>query len=422
MLGQTQCCNKRGQYHEFDPHRNGSHSIHLGFMEMCSDVFNIAFVCHYTHVLLRLELFIMAESINFGLLEASRMRAVLTTMVCLALVVGEASAQMTQAVRDTVLTEHNRLRRNAIGPGGPDVVSATTATAMLEMEYDMKLECVAQAYIETQSSGSFSHNADRSLDYAACGGSGYVGENWYSGSPLTTDFVGGATRAWVDFVWPESWGFNDCSERENYHGDRGCSGTVGHYTQVLWANSYKVGCGYTEAGGTVCNYSPGGNFVGQDSFDVGAACSACPETHSFCNNGLCSTTDTSSCDPLFEVCSPDCKVMTVSDVVTASPDATYEACEILVLGPDFIAADGSNISVSSGWEIDLMPGFIVEQGATLNANVCGQSLCMTSPDPMPYGCHSCVDQICDIDLTCCALEFDQACLDMVDTVCGLVCE
>jgi hypothetical protein len=114
--------------------------------------------------------------------------------------------------------------------------------------------------------------------------------------------------------------------------------------------------------------------------------------------------------------------MTVSDVVTASPDATYEACEILVLGPDFIAADGSNISVSSGWEIDLMPGFIVEQGATLNANVCGQSLCMTSPDPMPYGCHSCVDQICDIDLTCCALEFDQACLDMVDTVCGLVCE
>ncbi len=364
----------------------------------------------------------MAEGINFGLLGVSRMRAVLTTMVCLALVVGEASAQMTQAMRDTVLTEHNRLRRNAIGPGGPDVVSTTTATAMLEMEYDMKLECVAQAYIETQLISSFEHNAYRVSDYAACGGNGYVGENWYSHSPLTTDITGGATRAWVDFVWPVIWGFNGCSERENYHGDRGCSGTVGHYTQVLWANSYKVGCGYTEDGGTLCNYSPGGNYIGQNYFDVGAACSACPETHPFCNNGLCSTTDPFSCDPLFEVCSPDCNVMTVSDVVTASPDATYEACEILVLGPDFTAADGSNISANSGWEVWFMPGFIVEQGSTFKANVCGQSLCMISPDPMPNGCHSCVDQICEIKPSCCELEFDQACVDKVNTVCGLVCE
>lgn len=116
-----------------------------------------------------------------------------------------------------------------------------------------------------------------------------------------------------------------------------------------------------------------------------------------------------------------CNVNTLSNL-TEYFDTTYAACEILVIGPDFIAADGASVTLSSGLEIDFMPGFTVEHGATLDANVCGQSLCMASIFPMPYGCHSCVDQICDIDPSCCALEFDQECLDRVDTVCGLVCE
>jgi hypothetical protein len=120
-------------------------------------------------------------------------------------------------------------------------------------------------------------------------------------------------------------------------------------------------------------------------------------------------------------CTSSCNVNDVSGLTEYS-DATHEACELLVLGPDFIAADGSNVSANSGWEIEFQSGFIVEQGATLNANVCGQSLCLPSPSPMPYGCHSCVDQICNIDSNCCALEFNQACVNMVDTVCGLVCE
>lgn len=217
------------------------------------------------------------------MVEVREMRAIVVIAVLSVLVAGEASAQMTQAMRDFIVAEHNRLRRDAIGPGGPDVVSSTTATAMLEMEYDMNLECVAQAYIETQTSG-FTHNSNRTADYAACGGSGYVGENWYSGAP-EDGLTGGATRAWVDFRWPIAWGGNGCSERENYHGV--CSGTVGHYTQVLWANTYKVGCGYTSIGGTVCNYSPGGNYSGPP-FVVGAACSACPPTHPVCIDGLCS--------------------------------------------------------------------------------------------------------------------------------------
>jgi hypothetical protein len=116
-----------------------------------------------------------------------------------------------------------------------------------------------------------------------------------------------------------------------------------------------------------------------------------------------------------------CKVNAASDVTEYS-NASHEACETLLVGPSFIAANGSSVSISSGLEIDFLPGFLVEQGATLNANVCGQSLCATSTSPMPDGCHSCVSQICDIDPACCDTGFDQACLDKVDTVCNLVCE
>lgn len=115
-----------------------------------------------------------------------------------------------------------------------------------------------------------------------------------------------------------------------------------------------------------------------------------------------------------------CKVNTVSQV-SESSNATYEACETLIVGPAFIAENGASIMLSSGVEIRLNPGFLINQGAVLNAAVCGKSLCATSTSPMPYGCHSCVVQICDIDTACCDTAFNQACLDKVYTVCGLAC-
>ena len=204
----------------------------------------------------------------------------------------DARAQMTPETRAFIVSEHNRLRRDAVGPGGADFVSPIKATAMLEIEYDVALECVAQAYLDSKPSDwNFEHNPNRAADYTVCGGSGgSVGENFLSLAPLAP-LTGGAPRAWVDFVWPEGWGYNDCSERENYHGDRGCSGATGHYTQVLWSSTYKVGCGYTPVAGTVCNYSPGGNYSGFPPFVTGEACSACPTSHPFCSNGLCSSVE-----------------------------------------------------------------------------------------------------------------------------------
>ena len=45
-----------------------------------------------------------------------------------------------------------------------------------------------------------------------------------------------------------------------------CKGVCGHYTQIVWRKSQRLGCGMASCGDTevwVCNYDPPGNFLGQ---------------------------------------------------------------------------------------------------------------------------------------------------------------
>ncbi|KAG8191105.1 hypothetical protein JTE90_010029 [Oedothorax gibbosus] len=58
---------------------------------------------------------------------------------------------------------------------------------------------------------------------------------------------------------------------------------TGHFTQVIWAESSRIGCGYVryvgEDGGNEflygCNYAPGGNFEDSPVYEVGKPCSKC---------------------------------------------------------------------------------------------------------------------------------------------------
>lgn len=49
-----------------------------------------------------------------------------------------------------------------------------------------------------------------------------------------------------------------------------CSCTCGHYTQIVWRDTTRVGCGVGACPGGgeiwVCNYDPPGNYVGQPPF------------------------------------------------------------------------------------------------------------------------------------------------------------
>ena len=60
------------------------------------------------------------------------------------------------------------------------------------------------------------------------------------------------------------------------------SGT-GHYTQMVWASTYKIGCGYAAYRKRnfvkkfiVCNYGDAGNLLNAPMYQVGRPCSKCP--------------------------------------------------------------------------------------------------------------------------------------------------
>lgn len=119
----------------------------------------------------------------------------------------------------------------------------------------------------------FSHSS--STCRSNVGGFASAGENLATGSLPSYSGMSGVKRmiqSWID-------------EKNDYNwGNNGCSGICGHYTQVVWADSYKVGCAVASCpnGATlpgfesvylVCNYGPAGNYMGQ--FPAQRATGAC---------------------------------------------------------------------------------------------------------------------------------------------------
>ena len=66
---------------------------------------------------------------------------------------------------------------------------------------------------------------------------------------------------------------------------------TGNYSQMVWATSFRVGCGYIFQNSKhilACNYAPAGNVEGTAMYIAGEPCSACPSTHPNCEQGeLC---------------------------------------------------------------------------------------------------------------------------------------
>lgn len=135
---------------------------------------------------------------------------------------------------------HNQARRKV---GVPDLV------------WDPALATIAQAWAskcidEEAPTGLIDHNASRGVGYPAS-----VGENIFGSSGAPTPEQ--AVSSWV-------------SEAKNYnYAANTCAGVCGHYTQVVWKTTQKVGCAIYQCpglkfGGTlVCDYSPAGNVNGQ---------------------------------------------------------------------------------------------------------------------------------------------------------------
>jgi pathogenesis-related protein 1 len=122
--------------------------------------------------------------------------------------------------------------------------AARSAVGVPNIVWNKTLAAVALNY-------SNKHKADCRLVHSG----GRYGEN-LAGS--TGDLSGtNAVKLWVNEKKNYNYSSNSCA-----------SGAVcGHYTQVVWKNSKRLGCAKVRCnnGGTfiTCNYDPPGNYVGQ---------------------------------------------------------------------------------------------------------------------------------------------------------------
>ncbi|MCX5742595.1 MAG: CAP domain-containing protein [Proteobacteria bacterium] len=127
-----------------------------------------------------------------------------------------------------------------------------TATPLPALQWDPALAAYAAAYLagcpDAQPPvGLVDHNPARQN----VAGYTYIGENIYASSGSAT------AKAAVD-----SW----ASEKADYdYATNGCTGTCGHYTQVVWRETTHVGCAIHACAGLMypstilCDYGPGGN-------------------------------------------------------------------------------------------------------------------------------------------------------------------
>lgn len=123
-------------------------------------------------------------------------------------------------------------------------------------EWDASLAATAAAWLaqcrDTDGDGLVDHNPGRS-----------AGHPWYVGENL---FASTGTATAHDAVLHPMYGWT--AERVHYHyATNTCDGgaTCGHYTQVVWRATQKLGCaigscpGLTYPSTIVCDYGPGGN-------------------------------------------------------------------------------------------------------------------------------------------------------------------
>ena len=158
--------------------------------------------------------------------------------------------KLTQSDKMLLLNEHNKYRR----------MVQPNATNMLEMIWDPELATFAEEYSRNC---EFSHSRGGSTSKFI-----RLGENIYLTSQveiLNEKVILLDVKEWYD----EYVDYNYNSNLNSCNQGKVC----GHYTQVVWANSYAVGCGITlyssvqkffwKGSLLICSYGPPGNYVGQ---------------------------------------------------------------------------------------------------------------------------------------------------------------
>ncbi|CDO93499.1 unnamed protein product [Kluyveromyces dobzhanskii CBS 2104] len=153
--------------------------------------------------------------------------------------------------------------------------TSSTAAATTSASSDSSLSSFASGMLDEHNAKRSLHKDTPSLSWSAdlasyaqnyadnydCSGSlthsgGQYGENLALGYGTT-----GAVDAW----------YNEIKDYDFSSGDY--SSSTGHFTQVVWKSTTKVGCGIKECGGVwgdyiICSYDPAGNMLGDFASNV----------------------------------------------------------------------------------------------------------------------------------------------------------
>jgi len=169
---------------------------------------------------------------------------------------GSHTNPLSKDLINAFVAAHNAARAStALDPQpSPALPPVTWDPVLADTAYNYLSKCVVAA------GGSLvEHNVQRTSDYQALGGTDtYVGENIY-GTTGTTVAPADAVNSWMS----EASSFN--YSKPNY-------ATAGHYSQVVWRASVRIGCAIVNCPNAhdnntvLCDYAPGGNIVGQKPY------------------------------------------------------------------------------------------------------------------------------------------------------------
>ncbi|XP_046458402.1 venom allergen 3 homolog [Daphnia pulex] len=196
---------------------------------------------------------------------------------------------VTDADIATILGAHNDYRRKVAqgletqGSPGPQ----PPASNMRQMKWDQELAVMAAAHAQQC---VFSHDACRNVPRFRVGQNVYIAGS--SGDILGTSNWNAAVTSWYNEVQYMTTAAVTSLPASSPN-------VIYHYTQVVWAETYLIGCAVayfqsTATFGTaypynrfyVCNYGPTGNWISLPVYLQGTAGSACPPG-TVNTNGLC---------------------------------------------------------------------------------------------------------------------------------------
>jgi hypothetical protein len=193
---------------------------------------------------------------------------------------------LTQEQRNRILELHNNLRSDVANgkQQSKDGTVFQTAADMIKLTWNNTLAIQSKAYADRCIWGHDAalQNPKIPLDL-------FVGEN------LATH-----TNAEMDVLiemWTEEWKYLGNREMQKLPSNSAALHKFGHFTQMSWAQTATVGCGFQERcnflfdgkyydmGFLVCRYSKGGNIYGRAAYSSGTPCSKCADIGMKCESG-----------------------------------------------------------------------------------------------------------------------------------------